>query len=443
MSQVASFVQGKSPAQIKATLKSFSKEELAALKYRWEFWARPNQLPPKGPWRKWLIRAGRGFGKSRSASEWIRNQVETNQARRIAFVGPTVKDVREFMIEGDSGILAISHPEFMPTWQPSICRITWPNGAKATTFSADEPERLRGQNLDAAWADELASWRRPQAWDMLMLGLRIGDNPRCVVSTTPKPLPHIKKLIADPSCVESRGSTYDNRTNLAVGFFEDIVSLYEGTRIGRQELHAEILDDNPGALWKRDWIEEGRVQQAPDMLKVVVSIDPAAKSNEESDETGIVVVGFGVDGAWYILDDLSLRGTPDEWGRAAATAFYRHEADRVVAEVNQGGEMVEFTMATVDPRIPFDSIHASRAKRVRAEPVSALSEQGRIHHVGTFPILEDQLCEWDPMDTRSPSPDRLDAMVHGVTYMMVDKQAQDERYDAVQEFRIDTSGMLD
>ena len=357
------------------------------------------------------------------------------------------------MVEGESGILAVSHPDFRPAYEPSKRRLTWPNGAQATTYSADEPERLRGPQHDAAWADELASWRRPEAWDMLMFGLRLGDNPKCVITTTPKPIPHIKALLADPNCVESHGSTFDNRANLAPAFFANIIAKYEGTRMGRQELYAEILDDNPGALWKREWIDEwvrkdgrpgGRVHEAPDMLMVVVSIDPAAKSNQQSDETGIVGVGFGADGDWYILDDLSLRGTPDEWGRAAATGFYRHQANRVVAEVNQGGEMVEFTMATVDPRIPYDSIHASRGKQVRAEPVSALYEQGRVHHVGTFPILEDQLCEWDPMDSKSRSPDRLDAMVHGVNYMMKAQEPQDERLDAVQAYGgIDTTGYLE
>ena len=323
------------------------------------------------------------------------------------------------MIEGESGLLAIYPRQQRPRYEPSKRRITFHNGAVATAFSADEPDRLRGPNHDLAWADELASWRYPEAWDMLQLGLRIGKQPRTVVTTTPKPLPLIRRLLGteDGSVHMTTGSTYDNAANLAQSFVDEITTRYEGTRLGRQELHAEVLDDVQGALWSRDLLEEHRVTKEPNLTRIVVAIDPAAGSKNENAETGIVVVGLGDEGHGYVLDDVSLRGTPNDWGRAAVAAYHRHKADLIVAEANHGGDMVSHTLRTVDTNAPIKMVHASRGKRTRAEPISALYEQGRIHHLGFHAELEDQLCSWVP--DQSASPDRLDALVWGLTEILL------------------------
>ncbi len=367
----------------------------------------------------WLILAGRGWGKTRTGAEFIREQVDSNSVSHIALVGPTAGDVRDTMIEGESGLLSIFPTAQRPRYEPSKRRVTFHNGAVATAFSADEPDRLRGPNHDLAWADELAAWRYPEAWDMLQLGLRIGARPRTVVTTTPKPIPLVRRLIAtdDGTVHMTRGSTFDNRANLAAAFLDEVVSRYEGTRLGRQELYAEVLDDVEGALWNRDLLEENRVTQLPEMTRLVVAVDPAAGSKSENAETGIVVVGIGVDKKGYVIDDVSLRGTPNDWGRAAVAAYHRHEADLIVAESNQGGDMVSHTLRTIDPSVPVKMVHASRGKRTRAEPVSALYEQGRVHHLGFHGELEDQLCSWVP--DHAVSPDRLDALVWGVTEVLV------------------------
>ncbi|MFD1423416.1 DNA-packaging protein [Laceyella tengchongensis] len=399
-------------------IQSLSEEEAHSLLYDWRFWARPNQLPPEGNWRTWLLLAGRGFGKTRTGAEWIRWLVETGQAKRIALVAPTAGDARDVIVEGESGLLAISAPWCMPTYEPSKRRITWPNGAIATLYSADEPERLRGPQHDAAWCDELAAWRYPDAWDMLMFGLRLGKDPRVVVTTTPKPTPIIKSLVEAKTTVVTRGSTFDNAENLAPAFLEQIVSKYEGTRLGRQELYADILDDTPGALWNWRMIDELRVKEHPDLVRIVIAIDPAVTNDEDSDETGIVVAGLGADGHGYVLADLSRKDTPDGWARVAVDAYHRHKADRIVAETNNGGDMVEFTIRTVDRGVAYKKLHASRGKLIRAEPVAALYEQGRVHHVGVFDDLEDQMCSWAPGED---SPDRMDALVWALTELMVEE----------------------
>ncbi len=319
------------------------------------------------------------------------------------------------MIEGESGLLAVFPPWNRPKYEPSKRRVTFRNGAIATAFTADEPDRLRGPNHDLAWADELAAWRYPDAWDMLLLGLRIGVDPRVVVTTTPRPIESIKALVARPDCHVTRGSTYDNAPNLSGAFLREILELYEGTTIGRQELHAEILDDVEGALWTRDLLDLHRVTDYPELTRIVVAIDPAASSGARSAETGIVAAGVRNRDA-FVLDDCSMRGSPIDWARAAIALFHRTKADRIVAEANQGGEMITQTLRTVDPSVPVRLVHASRGKQTRAEPVAALYEQGRVHHVGFFPTLEDQLCSWVPgMD----SPDRLDALVWALTELVV------------------------
>jgi len=298
----------------------------------WRLWARPSQLPPEGDWRVWLLLAGRGFGKTRSGAEWVRAQVETGAAKRIALVAPTAADARDVMVEGESGLLAIAPANDRPLYEPSKRRLTWANGAIATLFSADEPERLRGPQFDAAWADELAAWRYPEAWDMLLLGLRLGEHPRVVATTTPKPVRLIRALLAAPDCVVTRGTTTENADNLAPSFLSAIRKQYEGTRLGRQELDAELLEDLPGALWTRDAIERARVGAAPSLRRVVVAIDPAVSSGESADETGIVVAGLAETGHAYMLADLSGRYRPHEWAARAIAAFHAHHADRVVAE---------------------------------------------------------------------------------------------------------------
>jgi phage terminase large subunit-like protein len=411
------------------------------LKNDWIFWAREEQKPPPGDWRVWLYLAGRGSGKTRSGAEWVRAQVAAGR-RRIALVAPTAADARDVIVEGESGILAVSPAVDRPNYEPSKRRLTWPNGAIATTFSADEPERLRGPQHDCAWCDELAAWRYPESWDMLMFGLRLGDDPRAMVTTTPRPTKLLKDLVADPTVTITRGSTYDNRANLAGAFLQQIVKKYEGTRLGRQELNAELLDDVPGALWNRALIEAARPPIGfvlPDLVRVVVAIDPAVSSGEDSDETGIIVVGKDKLSRGYVLADLSGRYTPIEWARIAVTAYKAHGADRVVAEVNNGGEMVEATLRVVDDNIAYTAVHATRGKVVRAEPVSALYEQGRIRHMGAFPTLEDQMCEFTPdLDRSKPkrdrtdpsslgmggahsSPDRADALVWAFTEILVEE----------------------
>ncbi len=318
------------------------------------------------------------------------------------------------MIEGESGILAICPPDERPKYLSQKRRLEWPNGAKSLIFTADEPERLRGKQHMKLWADELAAWRYPESWDQASLGLRLGDCPQAIVTTTPKPTRLVKELIADPTTIITRGSTYDNRDNLADAFVQKVVKRYEGTRLGRQELNAEILDDNPGALWKRSDIDAQRVTTAPAMKRIVVAIDPAVTGNADSDETGITVNGLGSDDHGYLLADLSMRGTPDEWAKVAVNAYHDWKADRIIGETNNGGDMIETVIRMVDKNVSYKAVHASRGKITRAEPISALYEQKRCHHVGFFPVLEDQMCDYDP-DTSKYSPDRMDANVWGFT----------------------------
>jgi len=402
----------------------------ADIRSDWRLKARPNQLPPPGDWVAWLILTGRGWGKTRCGAEWIRSQV-MGGCSRLALVGASAADVRDIMVEGESGILACSPKHDRPEYQPGLRRITWRNGAIATCYSADEPDRLRGPQHDGAWCDEIASWRYPDAWDMLMLGLRIGRNPRVVATTTPRPVKLIRNLLAreGKDVAVTRGRTIENVANLAPAFLSEIMRRYEGTRLGRQELDAELLEDVPGALWQREWFDRDRVASAPDLRRVVVAIDPAMSTNEGSDETGIVVAGVGGDGHGYVVDDLSGRYAPHEWATRAVDAYRRHQGDRIVAEVNAGGEMVQATLRTVDANVSFMAVHASRGKVIRAEPVAALYEQRKVHHVGSLSVLEDQLCGFTSDFDRSRagySPDRLDALVWALSDLMV-KSVPDAR----------------
>ena len=364
--------------------------------------------------------AGRGWGKTKAGAEWVRKRASAHRFGRIALIGATAADVRDVMIEGESGILAVCSPAQRPAYEPSKRRLTWPNGTIATAYSADEPDRLRGPQHSDAWCDEICAWRYPEAWDQLRFGLRLGTDPRAVVTTTPRPTRLVRELLADPTTVVTRGATHENRANLPTSFLDKIVQTYEGTRLGRQELYAEVLEDTPGALWTRDRLESLRVREAPELRTIVIGVDPAVSMGSESAETGIVVAGIGrEDGHGYVLDDRSGRYSPDGWAQRVVNAFDTHLANRVVAEANQGGDLVVNNLHTARRTLPVLKVHATRGKRTRAEPVAALYEQGRIHHVGYFGALEDQMCTWEP--SLSDSPDRVDALVWALTELMVDR----------------------
>lgn len=368
-----------------------------------------------------MILAGRGFGKTRTGAEWVREQVKSGKCSRLALVAQDAGDARDVMVEGESGILAISPPNNRPKYEPSKRRLTWPNGAMATLYAGDDPDALRGPSHDGAWCDELAKWRYAQeAWDNLMMGLRLGQNPHAVVTTTPRPIHIIKGLMkrahpktGDGSVVLTKGTTFENLDNLSPAF-RQIIERYQGTRLGRQELDAEVLEDVEGALWTLAQIDKLRVDAHPELMRVVVAIDPAVTAREESDETGIVVAGRGTDKHYYILSDQSVgRVAPAVWAARAVNAYHDHKADLIVAEANNGGDMIRDLIRTIDPRVPVKKVHATRGKLTRAEPVSMLYEQGKAHHVGTFPALEDQMCNYVPGD--GDSPDRMDALVWAIT----------------------------
>lgn len=377
-------------------------------------------MPPPGDWLGWLVLAGRGFGKTRAGAEWVRMEVEAGRARRIALVGASAGDVRRVMIEGESGLLAISPPATRPLWEPSKRLLTWPNGAIATAFSAERPGQLRGPQHDLAWADELCKWRDADAWDQLLLGLRLGETPRWLATTTPAPGRLVRDLLHDPQVRVTRGSTFDNWANLAPGFLAEVVRRYQGTRLGRQELHAEVIDDMPGALWTRAGLDLCRLRRPPgDFCRIVVGIDPAvgAAGAGEGAETGIIVAGRLLDGGAVVIEDLSGRHAPTAWARAAIDAFRRHRADRLVAEVNQGGDLVESLVRAIDATVPFRAVRAARGKAVRAEPVAALYEQGRVWHLPGLDALEDQMCRFT---NHGPTGlcDRVDALVWTLTDLM-------------------------
>jgi predicted phage terminase large subunit-like protein len=329
------------------------------------------------------------------------------------------------MIEGESGIKAICPPGERPQYRASLSRLDWPNGAKSLIFTADEPERLRGKQHMKLWCDELASWRYPDAWDQASLGLRLGDNPQIVITTTPKPTQLIRDLAKNPLSHVTFGTSYENRANLAPQFFEEIISKYEGTRLGRQELNAEILEDIEGALWQRSWIDATRVASIKprDLQRIVVAIDPAVTNTEDSDDTGIVVAAKGSDGRGYVLDDATCRMSPDGWASRAIGVFRDRSADRVIAEVNNGGDLVERVLRTVDPKIPYRAVHASRGKITRAEPIAALYEQGKISHVGSFPQLEDEMCTYTGLPGEK-SPNRMDALVWALSELFLEAQGK-------------------
>lgn len=426
-------------------LEDLTDEEADDLLHTWELWARPNQLEPERLlpngeiWTIWLILAGRGFGKTRCGAETIIKWAREGHCKRIALIAEDSADARDVMVEGESGIIACSPRDFKPKYEPSKRRLTWPNGAVATLFSAEDYDSLRGPQFDGAWCDELCKWRYAQeAWDNLMFGLRLGDHPRVIVTTTPRPIRLLKDIILRSDTAITKGNTRENLVNLAPPFVKAVIEKYENTRIGRQELNAEILDDVPGALWSRTMLDECRIRPVdnltpvtlPPLVRIVVAVDPAKELGEAAAETGIIVVGKDAQGHGYLLEDVSLNGSPEEWGRRAVRALDEWDADMIVYEANQGGEMVaavlraaargmkEEQFRTAD-FVPLKAVHASRGKLVRAEPVSQLYEQKKVHHVGYFPELEDQLCEYTPEGNMGYSPDRMDALVWGISELMV------------------------
>jgi phage terminase large subunit-like protein len=415
--------------ELRARMAALSNEQAYALLYSWEFWARPDQRLPPGNWPGWLLLAGRGFGKTRTGAEVVRSWAR--HFRFVNLIAATSDDARDIMVEGESGILAICPRHERPFYRTSKSRLEWPNGSRTLIFTADEPERLRGKQHEKLWADEVAAWRYPESWDQAMMGLRLGKNPQVVVTTTPRPTPLVRELIASPGWIVTRGTTYDNRENLARKFFDKVITKYEGTRLGRQELNAELLDDNPRALWQRDNIDRFRCNVAPTLSRVVVGLDPnvknrdrveLAKSSDILDEAGVVVAGTAyVDNKqhFFVLGDYSLDEGPNVWGGAAVKAYRDHSADRIVGEVNNGGDMVEATIRNVDQNVSYKSVTASRGKAIRAEPIAALYEQGRVHHVGSFPKLEDEMCDFDPITT-TKSPNRMDALVWALTELSAD-----------------------
>ncbi len=392
------------------------------LRTHWASWSLPGQLPPTGDWRTWLLLAGRGYGKTRAGAEWVRGLAEADGTVRIALVGATLAEARSIMMEGESGLLAIAPNGNRPKWEPSRNRLRWRNGATATLFSGESPDGLRGPQHHYAWCDELAKWAYPQAtWDNLQMGLRLGAQPRALITTTPRPIALLRKLVADEEVALTRGAMHENDF-LPPAFVAAMDSNYGGTRLGRQELAGEMITDLPGALWTRDRIDQCRTQMLPEIVRIVLAVDPPAGTT--GDACGIIVAGLGADGLGYVLDDASVQGaSPEQWARAVATCATRHQVDRVIAEANQGGAMVASVLRAAGLALPVKLVHATRGKVARAEPVAALYEAGRVRHCGAFPALEDELCglmSGGGYDGPTRSPDRADALVYALTALMLD-----------------------
>lgn len=410
---------------------------MLALPYLFEFWAMPHQLPPEGDWRSWVIMGGRGAGKTRAGAEWVRAEVEgalpldPGRSHRVALIGETMDQVREVMVFGESGILACSPPDRRPKWEATRKRLVWPNGAIAQVFSAHEPESLRGPQFDAAWVDELAKWKKAEdTWDMLQFALRLGDDPRQVITTTPRNVGVLKAILANGSTVTTHAPTEANRAYLANSFLEEVRTRYAGTRLGRQELDGVLLEDAEGALWSMAALEAARMDTPPDLGRVIVAVDPPVTGHKGSDECGIMVVGASTEGApgeWraVVLEDASVAASsPSEWAEAALDAMARHGADKLVAEVNQGGDMVESVIRQIDPLVPYKAVRASKAKVARAEPVAALYEQGRVAHLRGLGRLEDQMCQITASGyVGKGSPDRVDALVWALHELMIEPAA--------------------
>ncbi|WP_157083167.1 DNA-packaging protein [Novosphingobium lentum] len=403
--------------------------------YNWRLWARNEQLAPQGEWRLWLVMAGRGFGKTRAGAEWVRTIAEGIPEARIALVAASLGEARSVMVEGDSGLLSVSPPARRPRFEPSLRRVTWDNGAQATLYSAGEAESLRGPQHSHAWCDEIGKWddgtgQARRSWDNLLLGMRLGETPRIVATTTPRTVPLIRRLVKqageEDDVILTRGSTRDNIRNLPGRFIADVEREFAGTTLGRQELDGEMIEDLPGALWTRALLERCREAKAPPCTRIVVGVDPPASAT--GDACGIVVAGMGDDRIARVLADASVeQASPERWARAVAEAARAWGADRVVAEANQGGAMVESVLRAANASLPLRLVHASRGKSARAEPVAALYEAGRVRHAGLFARLEDELCGLVPgggYHGPGRSPDRADAAVWALTELMLGRAGE-------------------
>lgn len=417
---------------------SLGEGEARRFAHDWLLWARDDQLPPAvtadgTSWRTWLLLGGRGSGKTRAGAEWVRAVALglwpfEPVARRIALVGPTQAHVRAVMIDGVSGLMSCHTPSERPALEVTRGQLVWPNGAIAQFYSAEDSEGLRGPQFDAAWCDELCRWTRPaKAWDNLQFGLRLGTAPRQVVTTTPRAIRLLKRIMDDPATVTTKATTVDNAANLAPSFIAEVTRMYAGTALGRQELLGEVVTERPDALWQRKWLADARLARMPeDMRRIVVAVDPPITATANSDLCGIVVAGIGPDGRAYVLADRSLQGRdPATWARAAVAAYRDFSADRIVAETNQGGDLVLEVLRQVDPNVPAKKVTASRGKWLRAEPVAALYAEGRVVHVGEFPALENQMCDFGPEGlSEGRSPDRVDALVWALTELLLTKQRE-------------------
>ena len=419
-------------SKVNELFEALGPRKVEELKHDWNFWARDNQLAPEGDdWNTWFINAGRGFGKTRSGVEWVREQVKGG-VKRIAAVASTNSDIERVMVKGESGFLSVcwkgdktyaGKKMGFPEWSPTKRTLTWENGAQVQFFSAEEPERLRGPQFELAWCDETAAWNKDiDTWQMLQFCMRLGKHPRIMVTTTPKPTKLIRQILKDPKTTITTGSTFDNSANLAKTYLTAVKEQYEGTRLGKQELYAEVLEEAQGALWTTAMLDEASVKldDVPDLSRIVVALDPAVTSNAESDMTGIVVAGIDVNGIAYVLGDYTDRLSPQGWASKAIELYHLHKADRIVAEVNQGGDMVKTTIHGEDDTVPYKAVRASRGKFARAEPISALYERGLVKHVAnpkdeaSLNELEIQMRTWEPLGSIG-SPDRLDALVWAIT----------------------------
>ena len=431
MQSVAERIADLPPETRAEVIGKLTDKEAEALLYDWRgFNARPNQIMPEGDWDIWMVLAGRGFGKTRTGAEAVREVVNNNTAERIGLIAETAADARDVMV---AELLRIFPKHDMPTYTKSLRCVEFTNGAKAFTYNAVEPDQLRGPQHDFLWHDELAKWRYArETWDQAQFGLRIGRHPRQVVTTTPRPIELVKAIVSgqEGKVHITRGATMENRSNLAAGFIDKIQTRYAGTRLGRQELDAEILSDMPGAIWAQSVIDTYRVSAAPELGRTVVSVDPAVTNTEESDEHGLVAAGIGPDQVGYVLEDASMRGSPMEWARAAIALYKKHGADGIVVEVNQGGDMVAHTIRAIAPNVRIIEVRATRGKHIRAEPIAALYEQGRVRHVGQFPEMENQMCMFTTAGYEGEgSPDRVDALVWALTNLFPDMTRSIEKID--------------
>ena len=437
----ADALRGLPQSKVKDIFEQLGPQKTEELKHDWMFWARDNQLEPiNDDWNTWFINAGRGFGKTRSGVEWVRDNVKRG-VKRIAAVASTNSDIERVMVKGESGFLSVcwkgdrtyaGKKMGFPEWSPTKRTLTWENGAQVQFFSAEEPERLRGPQFELAWCDETAAWNKDMdTWQMLQFCMRLGKHPRIMVTTTPKPTKLIRQILKDPKTVVTTGSTFDNSANLANTYLTAVKEQYEGTRLGRQELYAEVLEEAQGALWTTAMLDDASVKHevVPDLSRIVVALDPAVTSNAESDMTGIVVAGIDINGIAYVLGDYTDRLSPQGWASKAIQLYHQYQADRIVAEVNQGGDMVKQTIHGEDPTVPYKAVRASRGKFARAEPVSALYERGLVKHVANPPDgsslneLETQMRTWEPLGSIG-SPDRLYALVWAITDLSLNGYAK-------------------